>query len=418
MLFSSGRWGKIMLWTSGIGATAWSAIEIMQGELGPGAIEHGYLHGWLPAFPWSLWTGDWSLIFPRLLVFAGAIVVAFFEWRKAWRGADIAAAWNPQPQEIESDHPEEWAKPNHPLEMTEADDPRPALRYDARATVARGWIGLAAYVHFDHIARIDKWLWKSLAPRQRMLSCLGIYGTRLWLRRVKTAGILLAVSVALFWTMRLSMQNHLGSTMAEYGVLMGLPTLGLAFVAFACSSPGKNSTLEPWTGAFNPGLHRSISPLAIFPISPGEWARCAVREWQVRASFVALIWSIAAVAVALVFLTNPSLRELFGWFIAPWFWWAAMLPFSVGGRLLRAHYGSTQGIDLGSRLFLSLMMMAISPAATVVVFIGFALRHFPTFAGGMAVAAVAGWAGLRLAVASCRNMSADIAHEGVGKTER
>jgi Flp pilus assembly pilin Flp len=417
MIFSSGRWGKIMLWTSGIGATAWSASEIMQRQLVPGAIGHGYLHGWLPAFPWSLWAGNWSHILPRLLVFSAAMVVVFFEWRKAWRGADIAAAWNPQPQEIESDLHEEWAEPNEPHEITEADDPRPALRYDARAAVTQGWVGLAAYVHFDHVTWIDKWLWKSLDPRQRMLCCLGIYGTRLWLRRVRSAGILLAVSVALFWTFRLSMQHHLGPTMAEYGVLVGLPALGFAIIAFACSGPGKHSTLEPWTGTFNPGLQRSISPLAIFPITPGEWERCAVKEWLVRASFVALIWSIAAVAAALIFLNNPSLRELLGWFIAPWLLWAAMLPCSVGGRLLRAHYGSTQGIVLGSWLFLSFMMMAISPAAIVVAIIGFALRHFPTFAGGMAFAAVAGWAGLRFAVASCRNLKADVAYEAAGKPQ-
>jgi len=142
-----------------------------------------------------------------------------------------------------------------------------------------------------------------------------------------------------------------------------------------------------------------------------------VREWLVRACFVALIWSAAAVAIALAFSTNLSLRDLFGWFVAPWFWLAAMLPISVGGRLLRAHYGRTQGFILGSRLSLSLVLMAISPAAIVVVIIGFALQHFPTFAGGMAVAAVAGWAGLRLAVASCRNMRADIAYDVTGKPD-
>ena len=41
MVFSSGRLGKTMLWASGIGATGWSATEIMQTDLGPGSISHG-----------------------------------------------------------------------------------------------------------------------------------------------------------------------------------------------------------------------------------------------------------------------------------------------------------------------------------------------------------------------------------------
>lgn len=256
-----------------------------------------------------------------------------------------------------------------------------------------------------------------MSPRQRMLSCLGIHRTHRWLRRVKIASILLVALVALVWMIRLSMENRLGPTMTEYGLLLGLPALGIALIAFVASSPGNNSTFEPWTEQFKPGFQRSIAPLAIFPISPAEWARCAVREWQVRASFVALIWSIAAVAVALGFSTDFSLRDLFGWFVAPWLWLATMLPFSVGGRILRAHYGSTKGLDVGSRLFLSLVLMVISPAAIVVVMIGFALEHFPTFAGGLAVAAVAGWAGLRMAVASCGNMRADIAYDVTGKPE-
>lgn len=416
MLFSSGRWGKTILWISGIGATGWSVAEIKPGHLPSGSIAYGYLHGWLPAFPWSLWAGDTSIIMLRLPVFAASIAVVFFEWRKAWRGEDLVAAWNQDAQGDESDLSNEEAAPsNQPLESEEAHDPRPALRADLRNSVTRGWIGLAAYLHWVHVGPIDKFLWKYLVPRQRMLSCLGIFGTRHWLRRVKIASGLLAASVALFWTMRLSMQNHLGPTMAEYGVLMGLPALGLSVVAFACSSPGKHSTLAPWTEPFNPGLQRSIAPLAIFPISPGEWARCAVREWLVRASIVALIWSIAAVALALTFSTNDSLRELFGWFMAPWLWFAAMLPFSVGARLLRAHFGHTQGINVGSRLFLSFLMMAISPAAVVVVIIGFALQHFPIYAGGIATAVVTGWVGLLLAVKSCGNMRADITYDMAGK---
>lgn len=414
MVFSSGRRGKIILWASGLGATGWSAAEIMRHDLGPGSIAHGYLYGWLPAFPWSLWAGDATLLLPRLTLFVAAIAVAFFEWRKAWRGVDLAAAWNPQVQENENDLPDAEAET---IDLREAEDPRPALRDDVRATVTRGWVGLAGYVYWSQLGRIDKLLWKYLVPRQRMLSCLGIYGTKLWLRSVKISSILLAAGVALVWTMRLSMQNHLGPTMAEYGVLLGLPALGIALFVFALSSPGRNSTFEPWTKPFKPGFQRSIAPLAIFPISPAEWARCAVREWQVRASFVAMIWSIAAVAVGVGFSTDFSLRDLFGWFVTPWFWLAAMLPFSVGGRLLRAHYGSTQGFVLGSRLFLSLVLMAISPAAIVVMMIGFMLQHVPTFAGGMAVAAVAGWAGLRLAVASCGNMRADIAYDVTGKPE-
>ena len=343
--------------------------------------------------------------------------MVFFEWRTAWRGVDIAAVWNRQPPENESDLPDEGTAPSQGQETTEADDPRSALRDDLHASVTRGWVGLAAYVHLDQISRFDRLLWKFLVPRQRMLSCLGIYRTRLWLRGVKIASALLAASVALVWTMRLAMQDSLGPTKAEYGVLLGLPALGFAVIAFASSAPGRNSTLEPWTQPFKPGFQRWIAPLAIFPISPGEWARCAGREYQVRACFVALISSIAAVATAPAFSTNPSLREIFGWFMAPWLLLAAMLPFSVGCRLLRAHYGSTQGFIVGSRLFLSLVVMAISPAAVVVVIIGFELRHFPTVAGGLVVAAFAGWVGLRLAVATCGNMMADIAYDVAGKPQ-
>jgi len=238
MVFSSGRWGKIILWASGLGATGWSVAEIMRKDLGPGSIAHGYLDGWLPAFPLSLWAGDGALFLPRLAVFALALAVVSREWRKAWRGVEIAAAWNPQSPGNQSDLPAAEETPIESHEAEETEDPRPALRDDVRATVTRGWVGLAGYVDGSQLGRIDKLLWKYLLPRQRMLSCLGIYGTKLWLRRVKIAGILLIAGVALVWTMRLAMQNHFGPTMAKYGVLLGLPALGIALFAFAFSSPG------------------------------------------------------------------------------------------------------------------------------------------------------------------------------------
>lgn len=414
MVFSSGRWGKIMLWVSGVGSTGWTFAEMMNQDLRHGSIAIGFLQGWLPAFPLSLWAGDAALLIPRLTVFVAAVAVIFFEWRKVWRGVDLPVEWSPQGQENPSDLPDADAEP---IEAHETEDPRPALRDDVRATVTRGWVGLAGYLRFNQIGWLDRLLWKYMVPRQRLLSCLGIYGTSCWLRRVKIASILLAVSVALFWTMRLSMENYLGAMMTARGEMLVFPAIGIAFFAFAFSSPGSNSTFEPWTKPFKPGFQRSIAPLAIFPISPSEWARCAAREWQVRAIFVALIWSVATVAVALGFFTELSVRNLFGWFVAPWCWLAAMLPFSVGGRLLRAHYGRAQGFILGTRLLLPLALMAISPAAIVVVIIGFALRHFPTYAGGITVAAVAGWAGLRLAVASCGNMRADIAYDATEKPQ-
>jgi hypothetical protein len=289
------------------------------------------------------------------------------------------------------------------------DDPRPELRYEVRSTVTRGWIGIAAYVHDDHFAWIDRFLWKSLVPRQRMLACLGIYETKLWLRKVKLSCVLLSSSVIMFWTMRYSMERHFGTTMAEYGILLGLPALGCALFAFATSFPGAKSIFEPWTSPFNPGLQQSISPLAIFPISPAEWARCAAREWQMRACLVGLMWSVATVAAALAFTQNSSLRNLVICGFVPWLLLASLLPFSVGGRLLRAHYGSPQGFVLGTRLLFSLVFMVISPAAAVVGIIGSALGNFPILTGGLVIASITGLAGLRLAVASCGNMRTDIA---------
>lgn len=408
VLFAGGCWGKYMLWASGIGATAWA----LAGQLETGTLSYRYLHGWIPAFPLSLWTGNSSLLVPRLIVFAVALLVVFFEWRKAWQRPDPefpSVERSDDDQDEVSDH-ETTFDP-----LPEPADPRPGLRDEVRATVTRGWIGLVAYVHANHIAWMDRWLWKSLVPRQRMLACLGMNGTWLWLRKVKLACALLAVSVALFWMMRLSMERHLGSAMAEYGILLGLPALGFALFAFAASFPSAKSIFEPWTSPFKPGLQRYISALAIFPITPAEWARCASREWQLRACLVASIWSIATVATALAFVENAAPRDFCGWILSPWFLFAAMLPFSVGGRLLRAHYGKTQGFILGARLLFSLGMMVISPAAVVVGIIGIALQHFPVFAGGMAVAFITGSVGLRMAVASCGNMRNDITFDAEGE---
>src|SRR6476646_8656349 len=114
--------------------------------------------------------------------------------------------------------------------------------------------------------------------------------------------------------------------------------MGLLLFAFVLSLPSGQSLFEPWTSPFRPGFQKHISPLAIFPITPDEWARCAVREWWPRACLAASIWSVASVASALAFVDNPSLRDLVCWMLVPWFLFASMLPFSVGGRLLRAHY--------------------------------------------------------------------------------
>lgn len=410
MVFSSGKRGKLILWTSAIASIAWSAFEVSRTDLG--SLRYGFIHGWLPAFPWSFWAGGSSHVLLRLLAFTSGLAVVFFEWRKAWRGAGGFQAWN------SLSHAETKALSSHEPELPEIvdreeEDPRPELRTGLRATVTRGWVGLGAYVPFDRFSRIDKLLWRSLVPSQRLLACLGTFGAFAWFRRVLLSTALLAAAVAIIWVMRFSWQGRLGPVMSGYGIFLGLPALILTAVATARSGPGSLSTFAPWIEPFRPGLQRAIPPLAIFPLSPVEWSRCATKEWLIRASVVALVWSLAAVAVAPAVLTESGFRNLFAWFMTPWLWLAAMLPFSVGSRLIRAYSGQLRGAHASSRVFVSLLLMAISPAATVVVVIGFALRHLPAFAGGIAVAAIAGWAGLRLTLAVCRDMRFDAAPAGM-----
>jgi hypothetical protein len=406
--FSSGGRGKLILWTSAIGAIAWSVFEVSRTGLGPGSIAHGFIHGWLPAFPWSLWSGGSSHIIVRLFVFSVALAIVFFEWRKAWRGPGLFQAWDPPPKEGGDDAPAAEAASSE-SSAEEEKDPRPELRTGLRATVTRGWVGLGAYVPFERFSKIDRLLWRSLVPNQRLLACLGTFGAFAWLRRIIVSSGLLASAVALVWTMRLSWQGRLGPAMFEYGILLGLPTLVLTAVAAARSGPGALSTFAPWVEPFRPGLQRAIPPLAIFPLSPVEWSRCARKEWYVRGPVVALVWSFAAVAVAPALLAEAGFRSLFAWFMTPWLWLASMLPFSVGSRLIRAYSGRLRGTHASGRVFLALFLMAISPAAVIVVVISFALRHLPGFAGGMAVAAIAGWVGLRLALAVCGDMRFDAA---------
>lgn len=407
MLFSSGRRGKLILWSSAIGSIAWSVLEVSRTDLGPGSLGYGFIHGWLPAFPWSLWAGDTSHLLLRMLAFAAALVIVFFEWREAWRGSDVFQAWNPPsvPDARELSAPE----PELPEIVHLEEDPRPELRTGLRATVTRGWVGLGAYVPFDRFSRIDKLLWRSLVPDQRLLACLGTFGAFAWFRRIILSIGLLAAAVTFVWIIRLSWQGRLGPVMFEYGAFLGLPALVLTVIAAARSGPGTLSTFAPWVEPFRPGLQRAIPPLAIFPLSPVEWSRCATKEWLIRTPVVALLWSLAAVAVAPAFPVEIGFRNLFAWFMTPWLWLAAMLPFSVGSRLIRAYSGQLRGAHASSRVFLALLLMAVSPAATVVVVIGFVLRHLPAFAGGIAVALVAGWAGLRLALVVCGDMRFDAA---------
>jgi hypothetical protein len=407
MLFSSGKHGKLILWMSALGSIAWSAFEVSRTDLGPGSLGYGFIHGWLPAFPWSLWAGDTSHLLLRSLAFIAALVIVFFEWRKAWRGSDVLQPWNlpsvPDAEELSAPEPE----------LSEAggmdEDPRLELRTGVRATVTRGWVGLGAYVPFDRFSRIDKLLWRSLVPDQRLLACLGTFGAFAWFKRILLASGLLVATVAIVWVMYFSQQGRLGPVMSGFGGFLVLPALILTVLAAARSGPGTLSTFAPWIEPFRPGLQRAIPPLAIFPLSPVDWSRCATKEWLVRASVVALLWSLAAVAAAPAFAVEVGFRNLFGWFMTPWLWLAAMLPFSVGTRLIRAYSGQLRGAHASSRVFVSLVLMAISPAAIVVVVIGFALRHLPAFAGGIAVAVIAGWAGLRLALAICGDMRFDAA---------
>lgn len=418
---ASGRWGKYLLWTSFLGAIVWSILSIAQQDLGPGSIRSGFTHAWLPALPWSLWAGDTSYLLPRLAVFAVCLGLSFREWRKAWvlsaEQLERLHKVEALPQAVEASAGQMQAG-EPAIDHEEEEDRRPVLRSDLRATVSKGWVGMAGYVNPAWLTRLDWLAWRSMLPRQRLLWCLGLYGARGWMRNTLIGAGLLALAVALAWTMRLSAENKLGPAMKSYALLMIFPALIAAVIAASKCWPGHLSGFAPWLHLFRPGF-RAIPMIAIFPVSPRQWVGCAIREWLVRGAWTALIWSLAALAVGAIFAVEPmGFRYLFGWFMIPWLWLGAMMPVSVGGRLLRSCSGPLRGAHASSLVFVALLLFGLCAVATFATIIAFWQRYLPVFAGGIAVAFIAGWAGLQLALGIAGNMRLDAAPPQAPQTGR
>lgn len=419
-MLASGRWGKVILWASFLSGLAWSFLLILENDLTGGTMRSGFLRAWIPALPWSLWVGDYSDLLPRLAAFAACLALCFREWRKAWVLSEQQLQLLHKAEALPHDVPavaEEKAEvpapaADHGTLLQEAgaeEDRRPVLRSDLRATVSKGWVGMAGYVNPAWLSRLDWLAWRSMVPRQRLLWCLGLYGARRWMQNTLIGAGLLAAAVLLVWTMRLSAENKLGPVMNNYALLMIFPALIAAVIAASKCWPGHLSGFAPWLQLFRPGF-RAIPMIAIFPVSPRQWVGCAIREWVVRGAWTAVIWSLAALAVGAIFAVEPlGFRYLFGWFMVPWLWLAAMMPLSIGGRLLRACSGPLRGTHASSMVFVALLFFGLCAVATFATILAFWQRYLPVFAGGIAVAAIAGWAGLQLALTVAGNMRLDAA---------
>jgi hypothetical protein len=147
---------------------------------------------------------------------------------------------------------------------------------------------------------------------------------------------------------------------------------------------------------------------AVLPVTAGEWLLAAAKEWIVRSTWIALLWTVAILLGRNGIAPHGSFSWLMAFAALPWLLLAALFPLSVTHRLVRAVSGPifrTHGL---SRVLPALASAAMGLIAVGVAFLGIGAGKFLITLAALAIAALFIALSLWLTLQRCRGMQLDI----------
>ena len=384
---------------------------VITGWLGSGESElsmrmaKGAGLAWLPILPWSLATHGTPAPSLHLGLLAVALVISLWEWRSAWKlrvapsGTLLGAAipGGPASAELNDD-----AAPAEDEVPESADEEQ---RQNIRQHVAFAWFGMAGYMPDGPMPRFERLLWRWFSPRQRFLSCLGSQQSATWFPRTRwTAGTLAVMVILALLTPWLDARILTGDH--KHWLLAGF--LGLAAGAILTGWPGRDSCFQSWLDLMHTAELGLFPAFAVLPVTAGEWVRAVAKEWIVRSTWIASLWSVAILLGRKGIIPHCPFSWLVAFVVLPWLILAAWFPLSVLYRLVRAVSGPAFRSHGISRVLPALLSGAIGLIAVAVAFVGIGAGEFIMTSASLAIAAIFVALSLWLTSQRCRAMSLDI----------
>ncbi len=405
-LLSGGRLSHAVVcasgvWTAGYGLLSpWLLDE--KGDMWERLV-HGAAAGWLPVLPWSLVFHESRTGMLQGLLLACALAIALRDWWRSWQDRSrmpAAVAFRDLVTPLEEEKEEAAA---------ETADPGPSgeeQRAEIRKQVAFAWFGMAGYMPGQPMPWLDRWIWRWLTPRQRLISTLGSHDAFVWSAQTRWTVLSLAGLAALAWLPRLALrQADFGAWFDGHAFWLLVAIVALAAVAVMSGWPARRSRFQPWLDPMEAQGIGRFPGFAMLPVCPGEWMRAVTKEWTLRAAWVSLLWVLPVLAWVPLFAPDGGGPW---WILVPFLIHASLFPLSAMNRLTRSVSGSVFSSHGFSRTVpaviagfacVAAMLAAIAAAAT-----GFAAAGL----GLLLAAAALGGTGLWLILQRCKGMRLDL----------
>lgn len=415
-LLAGGRISTGILFASAIGVAGYSLLSpwlLDNSARWMTRLLHGAAAAWLPVLPWSNVVhgspgGSLSWLAP-----GAALVISLREWRRSWTTAlahparlDFAAKSDEdyEAEEILEDNPE--SESQEPA----AEDQRKLIRQQ----VAFGWFGMAGYLPHRPMPPVDRWIWRWLTPRERLISTLGSHDAFGWFAQTRWAAISLVIMAGLGWLARWTRQQAVAGSWIDVPAYAWIAAFAAPVAVTLISGwPARRSRFQLW---LDPMAAQGISrfpAFALLPISPGEWLCAAAKEWFARSCWISLLCSLAIMVGFPGLVSGDAAPWSIGLVALPWLLFTALFPISAMNRLLRAVAGpATRAYGLGFSLLASLSaFLGLFPMALAILALGTG-RYSAGLMSAMSGVAIGAFS-LWMTLLRCKSMRLDLQPKGI-----
>jgi hypothetical protein len=392
-------YGILSKWLAGVDGDGWDRVVKASAQ------------GWIPVMPWSLPHHGAAGGAVQWAVLGGALVLSLWEWWKSWHELESATPADLSPAPLAVTNAPETSEEESGPESSDPPEVEEEQRKNIRQQVAFAWFGLAGYLPDRPMPRIDRLIWRWLTPRQRMISTLGSHDAFGWFAQTKWAASALAVMSGLAWLWKGLMEPpgfRFSKWFDSHGYWGFVGLVALAAVAILNVWPSRGSRFRPWLELMEAQGIGHFPSFALLPVCPGDWLRCAAKEWAVRSAWMAVIWTLAIAAALPAFSFEKSAATIIAWLLLPWLLGAALFPLSAMNRLVRAVSGPMLRSQGFSRTIPSILFGVLCPTATAAAALALGVAEFLVALVLLSVAAGTGWISLALTLSRCRHMRFDL----------
>lgn len=407
-LLCGGRFSERILWASGIWSAACGILSpwlLDDRSDFPQRIVDSAAAGWLPVQPWSLIHHASRTGMLQGLLLAAALAISLRDWRRSWQDRSCVPAALAFRELVVPEEPPGALE--DAVTVEDPGEPDEEQRAMIRKQVAFHWFGLAGYLPDRPMPRLDRWIWRWLTPRQRLISTLGSHDAFGWFARTRWSILSLGGLAALSALPRLAMrQADFGAVFDEHAFWLPVAMIALFSVAVMFGWPASRSRFQPWLDLMDaPGIGR-FPAMAMLPVCPSEWMRAAAKEWTARALWISIFWTIPVLAwLPLLPAEGPIIFTLPA---APFLLHAGLFPLSAMHRLIRPVAGSVFSIHGITRTVPAFAAGLACATATLAAVVAMAAGLTTTGPAMLLVAATFGWFGLQLILDRCRNRCFDL----------